>query len=147
MYIALMRDDFIPMTEAELTDYYGTEFVPEVPEDLSGLRRKAHLGIYRRDGGTGEVYHDEQRLTWTIDEVGSRGISVTVRKNQLPYQFFALVTEDFEASIIRDVEVGIGRTKSGTWLAEFMFNGVGFRICAEGVTQEELVAVVVSLLD
>ena len=32
-------------------------------------------------------------------------------------------------------------------LAEFMFNGVGFRIVAEGLTQEELVAVVVSLLD
>lgn len=147
MYIALMRNDFVPMTEAELVDYYGTAFVPEVPEDLADLRRETHLGIYRRDGGTGEVYHDEQRLTWTIDEVGSRGINVTMRKNQLPYQFFALLTnEEMETSVIRDVEVGIGRTERGTWLVEFLYRDVGFRIVAEGVTQEELIAVIESLI-
>ena len=148
MYIALMRDDFIPMTEAELTDYYGTKFVPEVPADLAELRRETHLGIYRRDGGTGEVYHDEQRLTWTIDEDGSRGVSVTVRKDRLPYQCFALLKqEEMETSEIRGVEVFIGRTDYGTWLAEFLYKDVGFRIVAEGLTQEELVAVVESLLE
>ena len=147
MYIALMRDDFVPMIEAELVDYYGTAFVPEVPEDLADLRRETHLGIYRRDGGTGEVYHDEQRLTWTVDDVGSRGISVTMRKNQLPYQFFALLTqEEMETSEIRGVEVFIGRTERGTWLAELLYKDVGFRIVAEGVTQEELVEVIESLL-
>lgn len=147
MYIALMRDDFVSMTEAELVDYYGTIFLPEVPEDLAGLRRETHLGIYRRDGGTGEVYHDEQRLTWTVDEAGSRGISVTVRKDQLPYQFFALLTkEEMETSEIRGVEVSIGQTESGTWLAEFLYKDVGFRIVAEGLTQDELVAVVASLI-
>ena len=69
MYFALMRNDFIPMTEAELRDYYGTEFVPEVPEDLSELQQEPHLGIYRREGGTGEVYHDEQRLTWITEDM------------------------------------------------------------------------------
>ncbi len=147
MYIALMRDDFVPMTEAELVDYYGTAFVPEVPEDLAELRRESHLGIYRRDSGTGEVYHDEQRLTWTIDEVGSRGISVTVRKDRLPYQFFALPREEFEPSVIREVEVGIGRTESGIYLVEFLYQDVGFRIVADGVTQEELVEVIESLLE
>lgn len=147
MYIALMRDDFVPMIEAELVDYYGTAFVPEVPEDLADLRRDTALGIYRRDGGTGEVYHDEQHLTWTVDDVGSRGINVTMRKNQLPYQFFVLLTnEEMEVSAIRDVEVGIGRTERGTWLAEFMYKEVGFRIVAEGLTQEELVAVIESLI-
>lgn len=147
MYIALMRNDFVPMTEAELVDYYGTAFVPEVPEDLADLRRETHLGIYHRDDGTGEVYHDEQHLTWTVDEVGSRGINVTMRKNQLPYQFFALLTnEEMETSVIRDVEVGIGRTERGTWLAEFLYKDVGFRIVAEGVTQEELIAVIESLI-
>ena len=146
MYIALMRDDFVPMTEAELVDYYGTAFVPEVPEDLADLRREPHLGIYRRDSGTGEVYHDEQRLTWTIDEVGSRGISVTVRKDRLPYQFFALPTEEFEPTVIREVEVGIGRTAEGIYVAEFLYKDVGFRIIADGVTQEELVEVIESLI-
>ena len=68
MYIALMRDDFIPMTESELTDYYGTKFVPEVPADLAELRRETHLCIYRRSGGAGEVYHDEQRLEWVTED-------------------------------------------------------------------------------
>ena len=147
MYIALMGDDFIPMTEAELRDYYGTEFVPEVPADLASLRRESHLGIYRRDGGTGEIYHDEQRLEWVTEDY-SRGVSVTVRKDRLPYQFFALLNqEEMETSEIRGVEVFIGRTDYGTWLAEFLYKDVGFRICADGLTQEELVAVVASLLD
>ena len=146
MYIALMRDDFVPMTEDELRDYYGTEFVPEVPEDLESLRRESALGIYRRDGGTGEIYHDEQRLEWVTEDY-SRGISVTVRKDRLPYQFFALLTqEEMETSEICGVEVSIGRTAEGTWLAEFLYKDVGFRICADGLTQEELVAVVASLV-
>ena len=78
----------------------------------------------------------------------SRGVSVTVRKDRLPYQFFALLTqEEMETSEIRGVEVSIGRTEYGTWLAEFLYKDVGFRICADGLTQEELVAVVESLLD
>lgn len=146
MYFALMCDDFVPMTEAELREYYGTEFVAEVPEDLAELRREEHLGIYRRDGGTGEIYHDEQRLTW-VTEDETRGVSVTVRKDRLPYQFFALMTqEEMNVSVIRGVEVSIGQTEYGTWLAEFIHNEVGFRICAEGLTQEELVAVIGSLL-
>lgn len=147
MYFALWRDDFVSMTESELRDYYGTEFVPEVPEDLVELRRESHLGIYRRDGGTGEIYHDEQRLEWTTEDY-SRGICVTVRKDRLPYQFFALLTkEEMETSEIRGVEVSIGQTEYGTWLVEFLYNEVGFRICADGLTQEELVAVIESLLD
>lgn len=146
MYFALMWDDFVSMTEAELRDYYGTEFVPEVPEDLAGLRRETHLGIYRLDGGTGEVYHDEQRLEWVTEDY-SRGICVTVRKDRLPYQFFALLTqEEMETSEIRGVEVSIGQTEYGTWLAEFLYNEVGIRICAEGLTQDELVAVIESLI-
>lgn len=147
MYIALMRDDFVSMTESQLRDYYGTEFVPEVPEDLAELRRESHLGIYRRDGGTGEVYHDEQRLEWVTEDY-SRGICVTVRKDRLPYQFFALLTkEEMETSEIRGVEISIGQTEYGTWLVEFLYNEVGFRICADGLTQDELMAVIESLLD
>lgn len=147
MYIALMRDDFVPMTEAELRDYYGTKFVPEVPADLASLRREKQQGIYRRSGGAGEVYHDEQRLEWVTEDY-SRGVSVTVRKDRLPYQFFALLTQEkMENSEICGVEVFIGRTDYGTWLAEFLYKDVGFRIVAEGLTQEELVAVVESLLE
>ena len=146
MYFALWRDDFISMTESQLRDYYGTEFVPEVPENLESLRRESHLGIYRRDGGTGEIYHDEQRLEWTTEDY-SRGICVTVRKDRLPYQFFALLTqEEMETSEIRGVEVSIGQTEYGTWLAEFLYKDVGFRIWADGLTQDELVAVVESLI-
>ena len=147
MYFALMWDDFVSMTESELRDYYGTEFVPEVPEDLANLRRETHLGIYRRDSGTGEVYHDEQRLTWVTEDY-SRGVTVSVRKDRLPYQFFALLTQEkMETSEIRGVEVSIGQTEYGTWLVEFLYNEVGIRICADGLTQEELVAVIESLLD
>lgn len=145
MYFALMRDDFIPMTEAELTDYYGTNFLPEVPEDLVDLRRESALGIYRRDGGTGEVYHDEQRLTWT-NEDSSRGFNITVNKGGMPYQFFAIGTDENETSVISGEEVFIGRRDDGMYLVEFMYRDVGFRMIAEGLTQEELVAVITSLI-
>lgn len=148
MYIALMRDDYVPMTEAELTDYFGISIFPEMPEDLGeewSVAEGIPFGIYRRDGGTGEVYHDQQVLNWSNEDF-SRTVNIELRKGGMPFQCFRVVTAEFDNSVIGGVDVFIGRTDDGLFLAEFMYQDVGFRMVSEGLTQEELVDVIESLV-
>jgi len=148
MYINLMVDDFVPMNAGELKDYIGIDIFPEVPKDLGeewSVAEGIPFGIYRRDGGTGEVYHDQQVLNWSTPDF-SRWINIEARKGGLPFQCFRVVTAESERSTIAGVEIFIGRTDDGLFLAEFMYNDVGFRICADGLTQDELVAVIESLI-
>lgn len=148
MYIALMWDDFIPMTMEELNDYFGMDIFPEVPEDLGtewSDREGTRRGIYRRDGGTGEVYHDQQVLNWSNEDF-TRTVNIELRKGGMPFQCFGVMTEENENSVIGGVEVFIGRTDNGMYLVEFLYRDVGFRMIAEGLAQEELVDVIASLI-
>lgn len=147
-YFALMWDDFVPMSEAELNEYFGMDVFPEVPEDLGAEwsdREGTQRGIYRRDGGTGEVYHDQQVLNWSNEDF-SRSVNIELRKGAMPFSCFAVLTAEYEPSIINNVEVGIGQTDDGIYLVEFMHRDVGFRMIVEGLTQEELVEVIASLI-
>lgn len=148
MYICLHVDDFVPMSADELNDYFGINIFPEVPEDLGAEwsdREGIQRGIYRRAGGTGEIYHDQQVLNWSNEDF-SRSVNIELRKGGMPFQCFAVLTAEHDPSIINNVEVGIGQTDEGIYLVEFMYRDVGFRMIAEGLSQEELVAVVASLI-
>ena len=147
MYIALFREDYVKMTDAELIDYFGLDFFPEVPADLGeewSKKNGVSLGIYKRNGGTGEIYHDDIKLTWTNADQ-SRGVSIQISKDQMPYTFFHLLTTG-EFSLIRDTDVGIWQDSRGTYLVEFMYRNVGFRMITEGLSLEETVAVIESIL-
>lgn len=148
MYIALMWDDFVPMSDEELIDYFGIDIFPEVPQDLGeewSVAEGIPFGIFRRDSGTGEVYHDQQVLNWSNADF-SRTVNIELRKGGMPFQCFGVMTEENETSVIGGLEVFIGRDDGGLWLVEFMYQNVGFRMIAEGLTQEELVAVIESLI-
>lgn len=148
MYIALMCDDFVPMSDEELNDYFGIDIFPEVPEDLGEewcIREGTQKGIYRRDGGTGEVYHDQQVLNWSNEDF-SRTVNIELKKGGMPFQCFGVLTVEEEMSVIGGVEVFIGQNDDGIWLVEFMYKDVGFRMVTEGLTQEELVEVIESLI-
>ncbi len=148
MYIALMIDDFVPMSNEELNDYYGIDIFPEVPEDLGEEWSAAEgipFGIFRRDGGTGEVYHDQVVLNWSNEDF-SRSVNIELKKGGMPFQCFGVMTQADETSVISGVEVFIGQNDEGICLVEFMYQDVGFRMVVEGLTQEELVAVVESLI-
>lgn len=51
-----------------------------------------------------------------------------------------------ERSVINNHEVLIGLTENGYYYSEFMYNGVGFLIDAEGVTEDEFVAIIASII-
>lgn len=49
-------------------------------------------------------------------------------------------------STINNVEVLIGLTKNGYYHSEFMYNGVDFLVDAEGVTEDEFIAIITSII-
>ena len=80
--ICLLTEDFVPMDKAEANEYYGTNVFPAVPEDLEESEDQ-QLGIFRRDGGTGQIYWDGMAYNYANDDF-SRTLSVAVEKDSLP---------------------------------------------------------------
>lgn len=149
MYICLLCEDFVPMTKDEMNDYYGINVFPEVPVDLTEWESEnntANYGIYRRDGGMGEVYHDAIVLNYSDEDI-SRSVNIELAKGKFPFCCYGSFDEHCEKSIISGVEANIGQTDSGYYLIEMMYKDVGFRIIAEGLTTEEIEMVVGSLVD
>ena len=146
MDIALMMDDFVEMTPEELTAYYGMDVVPQVPADLKAWEDQI-FGIFRRGGGMGEVYWDGNVLNFS-DASFARSVNLEVWKDRgsitTCYAFFDFIEE---YSVINGVEVALAVSEGGYYHAEFTCNGVGFRLIAEGLSQEEVVDIVRSLTD
>lgn len=145
--ICLFVDDFIEMTVDEMKQYYGVDYVPDVPDDIKQWENHPGTsGIYRRNGGTGEVYWDTEILNYS-NEGFTRNVHLEVVKDGLPLIncFYFRGTE--EKSIINNVEVMIGQTESGYYYAEFLYHNVSFVIDADGVTQDEFVAIIASILE
>ena len=143
MYIALMGNDFVPMSREEMTTYYGLDYMPQVPEDLQ--LRQSQSGIYRRNGGTGEIYHDADKLQFSNADQ-SRNLSLNVQKGRDVFVQFRVFDPQLEASVIGGLEVLFGTDGQGIFCAEFFYRDVGFLLYAEGLTQEEFVASITSLL-
>jgi len=143
MMIALMGKDFVSMTPDELHAYYGCRIIPTVPDDLQ--LKDFHPGIFRREGGTGEVYWDGNALGYSNADC-TRFATVNVDKNTLPFDFCNLFADVQTRSVISGVEVGLAQKAGGEIYAEFMVQGVGFRIITSGLTLDETVEIIRSLL-
>lgn len=143
MGIALMRDDFVEMTREEMIEYYGLDYVPDVPADIP-LRENQHCGIYRRNGGTGEVYYDGDALSYHNEDF-TRWVALRVQKGKAVFVDQNCFDGAEEKSVINNVDVLIGLTADGHYYAEFMYQNVGFLISAYGVSQEEFVSVISSV--
>ena len=144
MGIALHRDDFVAMSVEEMKAYYAMDYIPDVPDDLEA--RNGSPGIFKRYGGTGEIYWDTTELRYS-NEAKARDVSVRVAKGHLPYVFSYPFQFTPEMSKINGVEIPIGVTDSGAYYTEFVHNGVGFMIFAEGLTETEYVDILASVLD
>lgn len=145
MYIYLGRDDFIPMNKEEMVAYYGCNVFPEIPDDIS-LRENQHWGIYRRDKGTGEMYHDQIRQTYE-NEDQSRVLVVETCKGRLPFHCcIVCLPEEEENSVINGHEVTIGLSEYGYYAVSFFYQDVGFYIFADGITEDELISIISSLI-
>lgn len=139
--ICLLVDDFIPMTDQELNTHFGVDIFPDVPEDLT--RWDQQLGLYRRDGGTGELYWDGISVYYTNEEE-TRTVAVNVLSGNLPLNF-GIWYETQEYSVICDTQIAIAKAE-GWYFAEFMYEDVGFCVVTQGLNQQELVDVITSLI-
>ena len=147
MFFALLGKDFIEMTPEELNEYYSTNVFPTVPSDFT--LQEGCYGIYKREGGTGELYWDGNKIQYS-PERANRWIAVTVLKGKIPVDLMGVFNDPEGKSVINNVEVGIGRISGENYdiyYAEFMYKNVGFKICADSVTEEELVSIIASLLN
>ena len=101
-------------------------------------------GIYRRGGGSGEVYYSAN-LAWYVDENVDRQLQVNVDKGKLPDSCFAYLGVEYETSVINGTELLIGR-RGDHFVAEMMYAGNGLRIDSGYLTQAEFVDAVASLI-
>lgn len=143
--ISLLSDDFVAMNKQELNEYYGINVFPLVPEDIKKEGNEQNYGIYKRDGGSGEVYWDATLINYA-NENFTRTIDVQIQKGMLPFSCAAFFDTIKEKSIINNLEVAIAKSDNGYFYAEFMYKNVGFRIIADGITEDELAAVISSLI-
>ncbi len=144
MDICLLANDFVKMTRDEMVAYYGVDYIPDVPSDIKAWEDE-RVGIFKKDGGTGEVYWDADILNYSNEDF-TRNVHLEVKKGSPVVQdcFYFNGTE--EKSVINNVEVLIGKTDNGYYYAEFMYNGVGFLLNADGVTEDEFVSIVLSIV-
>ena len=144
MNINIAVDDFVKMTREEMIEYYGVDYIPDVPTDIKPWEDE-RSGIYKRDGGTGEVYWDTDILNYSNEDF-TRSVHVEVDKGSYVLQDYLYFKGTEEKSVINNVDVLIGLTENGYYYSEFMYNGVGFLIDAEGVTEDEFVAIIASII-
>lgn len=145
MNIALMIDDFVEMSREEMIEYYGVNYIPDVPIDIQPWEDE-QSGIYRRNGGTGEVYWDADILNYSNEDF-TRTVHIEVDKGSYVLQDYFFFKGTEEKSVINNIEVIIGLSENGYYYSEFMYNGVGFLINAEGVTEDEFVAIITSIIE
>ena len=143
MDIALMLGDFVEMTPEELAVYYGMDVMPQVPTDVTAWEDQS-FGVFRRSGGTGEIYWDGNVLNFS-DESFNRSVNLEVWKTRGFISCVAFFDLMEERSVINGVEVALAVSEGEYYHAEFTCNGVGFRLNAEGLSREEVVDVIRSL--
>ena len=141
--IDLLEEDYIAMTLDEMNAYYGANVVPTVPADILPWEDQKG-GIFKRDGGTGDVYWDQNLLNFSNKDF-TREVHLEFAKGKYPlidYHTFS----GKKMSVINGTEVLIGKSEADWYYAKFMHKNVGFVLDANGVTQDEFVAILVSLL-
>lgn len=149
MNINLSADDYVKMTVSELNDYYGMDIFPTVPSDLVSWDKADDFngyGIWRRDGGTGEVYWDQSVLNYSNTDF-TRSVNVEVAKGQLPVMDFGVSETEAAKSVISNTDVYLGRSELGYFQARFICNDTGFVITTEGLSQDEVIEVIRSVIE
>ncbi len=145
MDICLFRDDFVKMSKSEMNEYYGVNIFPEVPDDIKEWEDQ-NYGIFKSNGGTGEVYYDLTALNYNNGDF-SRCVNMEVKKNgALPFLNYVFVNSPEEKSVINNWEVAIGYSESSGYHAFFMYYDVCFYVSARGLSQDEFVSVLSSII-
>jgi hypothetical protein len=157
---ALMTDDFIPMDQQGLLDFYGVNLFPSGLSDELPLSefQNDYWGIYRREKGTGEVYWAQNTVRYgpAPGPYTESALYVTVA----PDKVFSQVGEPFGEGAVSEIngtQVLIGhysQPADGTsfvgdlnyFYASFQYGGVDFLVTGVNISQTEFVDAVISLL-
>lgn len=142
---SLKDDDFVEMGFDEMKQYYGIDFFPDIPSDIM-LWEDQRIGVYKRNGGNGEVYWNSIILNFSNEDF-TRNIHLGIAPNGISAFDYLYFDTTVEKSIINNVEVMIGKTESGYYYAEFLYRDIAFIIDTEGVSQNEFVEIIASILD
>lgn len=153
--VTFIEGDQVEMTDEQLSEYYGIDITAfgNIPSDMT-LREyesTTHVKsrhIWKRDGGTGEVYYDLNAFCYNNAD-NSRSIMITVGSIGA-----GPVGTLFEApnkySVIGGRNVVIGYTEDRQYYARFVSEDcvLGVQIAAgEGVTLEELHSIISALVE
>ena len=144
MDIGLFCDDYVPMTLEQMNAYYGSNVIADVPTDLTTWEGESY-GIYKREKGTGEIYWDQNIQNFSNEE-SSRNLLIETAKGRLPFHCCIVFDPETESSVIKGEDVAIGITDNGNYCVWFIHNDVGFYIFANGITEDELISVIESLI-
>ena len=143
--ICLLWDDFVAMSQEEVAEYYGINVFPTIPSDILEWEEQ-NFGIFKRNGGTGEVYHDVNILNYDNEDF-TRSVNIEVSKGRLPFTCIVVPFDIIqEKSVINGTEVAIVLSDNGYYHVEFMYKNVGFRLIALGISEEELVSIISSII-
>lgn len=142
--ICLSLGDFVEMEPEELSAYYGTAVIPRVPSDLK-VWEDQRYGAFYKDGGEGPLYWDGNVLNFSNENL-SRSVNLQVWKVRGGISCVAFFDLVKEKSVINGVEIAVGLAEGGYYHAEFMYKGVGFRLITEGLSQDEVVEILRSLM-
>lgn len=144
MLWALMTDDFVDVSVDQAQDYFGVDIMPDLPEGIT--HDPTHrTGFYRRGGGTGEIYWDTFSLHFRNADY-SRLVHLSIQKKFIFTQFDLFSVLSKSMSTFGNTEVAFCQFPNGDYYAEFMYHDVCFRLSSEGLTQDEFVGVISSLI-
>ena len=146
--------DFVEMTPEELNSYYGVNVIPELPKYMTIQIDSGKLGLYRRNGGTGETYIDLNAYQYISNEhyqiyhnggYSRQTMTVEVMKGAIPESCEDLWEYPDLLSCINGTTVAMGKISDFGFVAEFFVGDVGFHIVAYHITLDQLTDVISSL--
>lgn len=141
------KNDVTTLDYNQALEYFKTEVYPQVPEDLAPEAENGVFEIYRHDKGKGEVYRDVFVLNYSNTDM-SRHVNVegSTQKYTLE-EIEQWHGAGYKLSVINGESVYFALNDgSGYYFAQFEHNGVGFRIIMAGLTEDEAIKTVASLI-
>lgn len=139
------KKDRVFLSKKKLLKHFGRNIFPNVPSDLSlKMDEKDKFPVYKRDK-KGKIYYDRQSLNYA-DELYNKHISIGVQKGEY--------SSSYEIrGKVKGVKFGETVTtlfqdkKRKMYYAEFMVDGLDFHVYSRGISRDEFVKVVKSLVE
>lgn len=141
------KKDLVKLNYEQAKEYFGTELHPVLPEKLIPWDDCNEFEIYKSNGGTGDVYSDVFIMNYS-DETMDCHVNIEGAKDRYHIKDIENWYDGtFELSLILGEQVYLAHNKqTDYYFAEFVHNGVGFRMIMAGLSKNEVITAVESLL-